>query len=144
MVPIALISASAALATTPSPAVLQLSASAFKADGIALRAVAPARRLTRTVQLPVMSAVVGKGATVDLGGTLRFSARRRAVDVKALALGVGTSSVAISGRVGTQPLRVFALTLKRPATLREGGISLTGARVALTKAAARTLRSKLK
>src|SRR3954470_15460179 len=132
------------VAATPSPAVLQLSAHVFKADGITLRAVAPARKLTRTLQLPVTKAVVGDGATVELGGTLRFSARRRAVDVKALSLGVGASSVAISGRVGTARLRLFTLTLKRPATLRDGGISLTGARVALTKAAATKLKAKLK
>jgi hypothetical protein len=144
MVPIALISASAVLATTPSPAVLQLSPSAFKADGITLRAVAPARRLQRVVQLPVTNAAVGTGATVELGGTLRFSARRNAVDVKALSLSVSASSVTISGRTGTSRLKLFTLALKRPATLRDGGISLAGARVALTKAAATKLKAKLR
>jgi hypothetical protein len=138
MLPIALITA---IAATPSPAVLQLSERAFKADGIALRAVAPARRTQRTVQLPVMGAA---GATVELGGTLRFSAKQRSVDVKDLSLRVGSSSVAISGRAGTAKLQLFKLTLKRPATLRDGRISLTGARVALSKAAAAKLKTKLK
>lgn len=140
---------SGASAHTPAPAVLSVSTAgqrALKADGVTLTAVAPASRAERRFLLPITKAVVTTGATVDLGGTLRLKAGKRKLELKALQLGVGSKSIAVSAKAGGRKLTLFAVTPTRPATLNKaaGSLSLTSARFALTKAAATRIQSALR
>lgn len=130
-------------AAAPAPATLQLSTTgerALRANHVTLAAVAPATRSSRTLRLPVRTAGFGTGATVDLGGRLRFDSGSRRADFGALRLHV--TSAAITLRSGK--LALLALTPARPATLGASSLTLTGARFALTKDAATRVKRALK
>lgn len=135
-------------AATPAPAVIELSASgqrALKPSALTVASVPRGPKKT-TLWLATGKATIGSSATVAFTGSLRFTAGRRKADVTALQLTLGRTSSSISAKVGKQRVRLFTVTPTRPAELdaAAGRLALTRAKVALTPAAAKALRSTLK
>jgi hypothetical protein len=135
-------------AHVPAPAAIELSAAgqrALKQSSLTLATI-PRTTKPKTLWLAPGKTTIGSSAAVELKGTLRFSAGKRKLDAKALKLTVGRTSSSISARLGTKTVRLLTVTPTRPAELdaKAGRVALSGARLALTRPAAQTLRSKLK
>ncbi|MDA0179110.1 HtaA domain-containing protein [Solirubrobacter phytolaccae] len=138
----------ATAAATPAPASIELSASgqrALKQSSLSVASVPRGPKKT-TLWLGPGKTTIGSSATVELIGSLRFTAGKRKVDATALELALGRTSSSISGKVGKQRVKLFAVTPTRPAELdaAAGRLALTRAKIALTPAAAKALRSTLK
>ena len=130
----------AASATTPSRAAFELSTAGKRA--LAARSLSlPSKP---TFALGAWS--VSGSAKIALRGSLRFRSGKRKVSVTGLQVTIGRTSSYVSGRIGKTSLRLFTLTPTRPSVIDAPGrkASMLGARFALTSAAARRLRSKLK
>jgi hypothetical protein len=130
----------AASATTPSRAAFELSAAGKRA--LAARSLSlPSKP---TFALGAWS--VSGSAKIALRGALRFRSGKRKVSVTGLQVTIGRTSSYVTGRIGKTSLRLFTLTPTRPSVIDAPArkASMVGARFALTSAAARRLRSKLK
>jgi len=130
----------ASAATTSASATLTLSASgkrALKASSL---------KLTAKRTFPVGDWSVGSSAKVALDGKLRFTSGKRRVDATRLQVTLGRSSSYVSTRLGRRTVKLLTVQPTRPAVLDAdaGRASVNGARVALTRAAARRLKSALK
>lgn len=101
---------------------------------------------SRQPSFAVGSWTVGASARIALGGSLRFSAGRRRVSATRLSITIGRTSSYVTARLGGRSLRLFTVRPARPAQLDRGEqrASLTGARIALTSAAATRLKSALR
>jgi len=137
-----------AAAYVPAPAAIELSTAgqrALKQSSLTLATV-PRTTKPKTLWLAPGKTTIGSSAAVELTGTLRFTAGKRKLDATALKLTVGRTSSSISGRLGGKTLKLLTVTPTRPAELdaAAGRVALTRARLALTRPAAQTLRSKLK
>ena len=130
----------AASAATPSRAAFELSAAGKRA--LAARSLSlPSRP---TFALGAWS--VSGSAKIALNGSLRFRSGQRKASVTGLQVTIGRTSSYVTGRIGKASLRLFTLTPTRPSVIDAPArkASMVGARFALTSAAARRLRSKLK
>jgi hypothetical protein len=127
-------------AQSPTPATVSLSAAgkkALKQRGVTVSSV------PRGLRFPISSATVGPSATVRLDGKLRFSSGKRRIDATRLSLTLGRTSSYVSGRLGKATVRLLTVTPTRPAVLDATGqsVTLSRARIALTGAAAKRLKS---
>ena len=136
---VALLAAVPSAHATPAPsrATIELSAAGK-------RALKP---LTLTpAMLTVGKAAVTSSAKLELVGVLRFKSGRRSVNATSLTLTVGRTSSWLSARLNRKTVRLLTVTPTRPAQLdpARSTATLTGARIALTRPAAKALRSALK
>src|SRR5262245_29245160 len=77
--------------------------------GVTIQPVAPAASDRTAVRLPVKAMTAARGVgTVELGGALRFRAGRRSTTATALRLTTGTTSSALSGKLGRTRVTLFA------------------------------------
>ncbi|MBE2317223.1 hypothetical protein DVA67_014675 [Solirubrobacter sp. CPCC 204708] len=134
----------ALLAVAPSPATAQSTAPKIELSAAGKRALKPLTLSTGT--LTVTNASVTAAARVAVNGTLRFKAGKRSANATALSLTVGRTSSYVAARLGRKNLRLLAVKPTRPPQLdaARGAVSLAGARIALTPAAAKALRTALK
>jgi hypothetical protein len=135
-------------AATPAPSVIELSSSgqrALKTSSLTVTSEPRGPKKT-TLQLAPGKVTIGSSATVALTGSLRFSAGKRKVSATALKLTIGRTSSSISGKLGKKTVKLLAVTPTRPAELdaAAGRLALRSAKVSLTPAAAKALRSTLK
>ena len=133
----------ASAAHTPAPATFTVSAAGKKA--LKQRAVT-LKSVPGGLKLPVGTATFGASATVQLGGTLRFASGKRKVDATRLSVTVGRTSSYVTARLGTTSVRLLTVTPTRPSVLDAPGkrVSVIGARIALTSAAAKRLKTALR
>src|SRR5262245_34476383 len=112
--------------------------------GVTIEPLAPASAPSRAeLRLPVRSISVARGiGTAQLSGSLRFRAGKRTTAATALRLTTGTTSSSLSGKLGRTRVTLFSAR-GRPA-LGAGNVAVTGARMALTRAAAAKLKRALK
>ncbi len=110
--------------------------------GVTVQAVAPATRGRAGLRLPARTVTVAGGVgRVELGGALRFRSGRRTATVRALRLTASRTSSTLSGKLGRSRVTLFSAR-GRPELV--SGVALTGARTALTRAAAARLKRALK
>jgi hypothetical protein len=131
---------SAASAATPERATFHLSSAGKRA--LSARSLSLPSRPTFTIG----AWSVSRSAKIALKGSLRFRSGKRSVRVTKLRVTIGRTSSYVSGRIGKTSLRLFTLTPTRPSVIDAPArtASMAGARFALSSAAAKRLRSKLK
>ncbi|HEX6024941.1 MAG TPA: HtaA domain-containing protein [Solirubrobacter sp.] len=113
-----------------------------KLRGVTVGALAPARREGAGFRLPARTVAVGGGVgRVELGGALRFRSGRRSATVSALRLTASRTSSTLSGKLGRSRVTLFSAR-GRPDLA--GGVTVTKAHAALTRAAAARLKRALK
>jgi hypothetical protein len=135
-----------AAAYTPAPAAFELSAAGKRALSARSLSLATVPKSSGTMLLGTGTFKVGTDASIELKGTLRFSAGKRKADATRLAVTIGRTRSNVSARLGGKTVQLFTVTPTRPAMLDAAGqrASVAGARIALTKAAAARLKTALK
>src|SRR5262245_7473677 len=132
--------------TLAVPAVLlALPVSAHAADvTLAIKSRAPLKGVKVTpTKFPVRSMGVARGiGTVELGGSIRFTAGKRKATFTALRLTTGTTSSTFSGKLGKTRISLFSA--RGMPTLATNSVALTGATLKLTPVAAARLKKTLK
>jgi hypothetical protein len=133
---------SAAAATTPSPAVIELSAAGKRI----LKASSISTGSSKRLSFSTGQRTIGSSAKISFNGTLRFTSGKRTLSATKLELTIGRTSSFVSARLASATVRLFTVTPTRPAVLdaAEQRASLIGARVALTSAAAKRLKTSLR
>jgi hypothetical protein len=132
--------AAPAEARTPSRAAFELSNAGKKA--LKSRSIS----LPRSSSFAVGDLTIGSTAKIGQSGSLRFTAGRRKVGATRLTVTISRTSSYVTARLGGKTVRLFTVAPTKPAVLdaAQQRASLSGARVALTKASARRLKSLLK
>ncbi|RKQ92676.1 Htaa protein [Solirubrobacter pauli] len=140
---------STAAAYVPAPAVVELSASGQRALKQSSLSVSASSRSTKTqprLMLMRGKTTLGSSATVELAGALRFTSGKRTANATALKLTIGRSTSYVTAKLAKKTVRLLTIKATRPVELNPsaGRLSVTGARIALTPAAAKALRKTLK
>jgi hypothetical protein len=121
-------------------------AKAIAAAGVKVGALAPAKRRGSRVMLPVQSLSVGGSAAVVPRGGIRFGAGGRTLKLRSLRVKLTSKRATVTAKPGKRRVAVFsAALLKGKARLDRSDMTakLAGSKLALTRAGARLVRSKL-
>lgn len=125
---------------------LTVSGGVLAGTGVEALAIVPATKRGKRIKLPIQTIVVRRSANVVLRGGLRFKAGKRSLKLRAMRLKLSAGRVSISAKTGKRRVTIFATGLpKGKAKLDRSKTTarLSGARLALTREAARLLRNKL-
>ncbi|HEX5925475.1 MAG TPA: HtaA domain-containing protein [Baekduia sp.] len=135
--------ASAATPAGSGTSVLTLQTEALGVQGITTSAVAPAKVKGSKFTFPVVTATVGKAATLGHRGGLRLRAGTRSVTLSAPQLRLAKDS-RLAAKIGKATVTVFTVDgAKRKLNATAGTVGLRGATVRLTVAGAAALRRAL-
>jgi len=121
-------------------------AKALAARGVRATAVAPAAKRGTRVTLPVRSIAVARSATIALRGGIRFATGRRSLRLRSMRVAVTATRATVSARAGKRRVPFFVAALakgKAKLDRSETTAALAGAKLALTRRAAKLLRSRL-
>ena len=108
-----------------------------------LLAKRPARLSRGVLRLPVQQGLVGSAALLNHDGALHLRRGRRVVRFTRLQTRLGTASY-VNATVGERRLRLFTLAAEPSLNPANGTASAREARLAFTRAGARTVRRALK
>lgn len=145
----AVLAATAAPAAAAGNAVLELNGAAAKAlreGGVRIAPTGAAKGGARRVVLPLRAGLVGSTATVlRLGGGISFASGKRRLWLGGMRLTLGQRA-GVTGRAGGESLGLFRVLQggRREIDTAGGGIQVSGLRLKLSRAAARSLAEKLR
>jgi hypothetical protein len=115
----------------------------LRTQGVKVVAKRPARLARGVLRLPVQQGVVGSAVLLNHKGALHLRKGRRVVRFTRLQTRLGTASY-VNATVGERRLRLFTLAAEPSLNPANGTASARGARLAFTRAGARTIRRALK
>lgn len=110
-------------------------------QGVKVTAGSPARQAGNALTLPISSVETGPAAAATSEGWLRFKRGKRGVVLTDLRFDFNAGT--LSGRLGGTEIAVFHLGAPAQIDAAAGSVSLSGARLRLTAAAAGTLKRRL-
>jgi hypothetical protein len=121
---------------------------ALAAAKVSVVAVAPATSTRKgaviRVVAPVSSVVAGSKSTVALGGGMVFKRGKRKASFSKLNVKISPKRATVTALSGGKRIAVLAGDASTVVDTVEGRITLAGAKVSLTKAAASAIRTRLK
>jgi hypothetical protein len=147
--PLPLLAAVAALAAPVGTTTLDLGGPArasLREQGVAIRALAPARAGERRIVLPVAEGSLGDGAALAMRGGLRLRHGERRVTLRAWRARVRAGRTTLTAAVGGRRRTILAADVppwRLDLDATSGGVWLRAVQVRLTRPGARTIRRAL-
>lgn len=113
------------------------------AQGVAVRAGAPAQLVKGKLRLPVRGGVVESTATINLGGSLRLRRGHRTLVAQRLQARLGRT-VRIVATMGGTRLTLFTANRRPSLNAAAGTASIAGSPLTLTRNAGKVIKRKLR